>query len=313
MIDYKISELIRMFIQDQDCRESSRRLYRSNLNRFFLWVHASELDPFQLKHNDIINYKQQLKDRKSVLTVNSYLTPVRMFYRWLEFNGYGRDVAKGIRSFKKPKQHLKEALTPGQVLLLMEVIDTTRPKGIRDHAIISMMVKMALRSIEITRINLDDITEKKHTNGSDIHGIYVHGKGRDSKSDFIRFTDKSYNAVQRWIAVMLKMERLQPLDKDSPLFPSLSRSNYGKKLTTRSISKIVKQYLVAIGLDSKEYSAHSLRHTTATHLLQQGFDLYQVQMILRHSNPATTQIYLKSIKERQNIENAVNQSLDELY
>ena len=84
-------------------------------------------------------------------------------------------------------------------------------------------------------------------------------------------------------------------------------------MTTRTISHIAKQHLQGIGLDSRSYTAHSLRHTAACSLLEATNDIHAVQMTLRHANPATTQLYTYHIDERRRLKAAAELRLDSLF
>ena len=134
----------------------------------------------------------------------------------------------------------------------------------------------------------------------------VHGKGRDSKDSFVILTDKTYLPIRDYLAT-------RPMAKGGePLFTSTSNNSKGVTLTTRTISGIVKDGLKAIGLDSKEFTAHSLRHTTAVNILRAGGRIEDAQGVLRHSSPTTTQIYTHTIAEEMRIKNAPEELIDSL-
>ena len=99
----------------------------------------------------------------------------------------------------------------------------------------------------------------------------------------------------------------------APLFTSTSNNSKGERLTTRSISYIAKEGLKAIGLDERAFTAHSLRHTTAVNILRAGGSLETAQFTLRHSNPATTQIYTATLNEERRIQNSGEALIDTLY
>lgn len=122
----------------------------------------------------------------------------------------------------------------------------------------------------------------------------VQGKGHDEKDDFVQLVDAPYKAIRNYLA-----ERPNA-DAKQPLFTSESNNNEGGRMTTRAISALVKECLKAIGLDSHLFTAHSLRHTAGTSVLRAGGSLEEAQMLLRHTNPATTEIYVKmALKERR--------------
>ena len=103
------------------------------------------------------------------------------------------------------------------------------------------------------------------------------------------------------------------LQAKQPLFTSLSKNNLKGRLTTRSISGLAKLGLRKIGLNSPKLTAHSFRHTAAVNVLRSGADLYTTQLFMRHSDPATTQIYLKTVEEEFRLKNAPEKLLDNVF
>ena len=103
------------------------------------------------------------------------------------------------------------------------------------------------------------------------------------------------------------------LKSKEPLFTSVSNNNSGGRLSTRSISKIAKEGLKAIGLNDRNFTAHSLRHTTACSLIRSGASLEEIQGVLRHTNPATTQIYLSTIADETRLRRNTEALLDRVY
>ena len=137
--------------------------------------------------------------------------------------------------------------------------------------------------------------------------LLIQGKGRDEKDDFVILTEKAYKPINEYLETRGRVKSIDPL------FISNSNNSQGETLTTRTISKIAKDGLKAIGLNETTYTAHSLRHTTAVNILRAGGSLETVQFTLRHTNPATTQIYTASLNEERRLENSGEALLDSLY
>ena len=100
---------------------------------------------------------------------------------------------------------------------------------------------------------------------------------------------------------------------NEPLFISTSNNSKGERLTTRTISQIAKEALKVIGLDNRSYTAHSLRHTTAVNILRAGGSLEMAQFTLRHTNPATTQIYTATLNEERRLEHSGEALIDKMF
>lgn len=296
----RLQQLLESFLNDQDVKESSRLLYRRTMKQYFNWVAATTLDMANITRVDVLAYKDYLlQSGRTSLTVGPYITSVRRFYEWAEANKYYPNVAKGVKSPKRKQQFKKQALSQ---LQSVEMISYARKSNARDFAIITLLLRTGVRTIELIRANIEDIEFK---GGKRI--LQVHGKGRDEKDNFVIITNKCFEPIE---AYLNNRPDAKPGD---PLFASMSNNGRGTRLTTRSISKIAKTGLQAIGLNGKDFTAHSLRHTTAVNILRAGGRIEDAQGVLRHSSPATTQIYTASIKEELRIRNAPEELLDAMF
>jgi integrase/recombinase XerD len=296
----RIEELLERFIQGQDVKQNSRDLYRRTLRQYFNWVHKKGYLLSEIARPQLLEYKEDLQAQgMSSLTVGSYITSVRRFYEWTEANKFYANVAKGIRTPKRRQQFKKQPLLPSQATALL---CHYQDSDLRDYAIIGLLLRTGLRTIELVRANVGDITFK----GSQ-RVLLVHGKGRDERDNFVLLTDKAYQPIAQYLASR------GAYNSSEPLFTSTSNNSKGERLSTRTISHIAKEGLRAIGLDERAFTAHSLRHTTAVNILRAGGSLETAQFTLRHSNPATTQIYTATLNEERRLQNSGEALLDSLY
>ena len=296
----RIDELVDSFINSQDVKQSSKLLYRRTLKQYFNWVSKKGYLLSEIARTELLQYKEDLlTSGMSSLTVGSYITSVRRFYEWTEANKFYPNVAKGIKTPKRKQQFKKQPLLPAQATALL---DYYQSKALRDYAIITLLLRTGLRTVEIIRATVGDITFK----GSQ-RVLLVQGKGRDEKDNFVVLTDKTYLPIAQYLATRKDVNSMDPL------FISTSNNSKGDKLTTRTISYIAKEGLKAIGLDERSFTAHSLRHTTAVNILRAGGSLETAQFTLRHSNPATTQIYTATLNEERRLQNSGEALIDSLY
>ena len=297
-----LTGLLKTFIADIDVRQSSKDTYTRALKMFFEWVASREFDITKIEHKDIIQFKVDLMASKlSVATSNSYISTVRRFYEWAEANKYYPNIAKGVKSSQRKLKFSKQALTPQQCTYLLNFCIENYNK--RDYAIINLLCRTGLREIELIRSNTDDITTKFEE-----RVLMIQGKGKDSKDDFVILSDKAFSPILEYIRVDRPTRQ-----KGEPLFTSTSDNNNKGRLSTRYIRLIAKKALRKIGLNGKEYTTHSLRHSVAVNLLRTGSTIEDVQGILRHANIATTQIYTASAKDEMRIKNAPEKRLDDLF
>jgi integrase/recombinase XerC/integrase/recombinase XerD len=296
----RIEELVDSFINSQDVKVSSKLLYRRTLKQYFNWVDKKNYQLSEIARPQLLEYKDELlSSGMSSLTVGSYITSVRRFYEWAEAYKYYPNVAKGIKTPKRKQQFKKQPLLPDQATALLSYY---QDKALRDYAIVNLLLRTGLRTIEVIRASVEDIIFK----GTQ-RVLLIQGKGRDEKDNFVLLTDKTYQPIAQYLATR------ENINNSDPLFTSTSNNSKGERLTTRTISYIAKEGLKAIGLDEKSFTAHSLRHTTAVNILRAGGSLETAQFTLRHSNPATTQIYTATLNEERRLQNSGEALIDNLF
>lgn len=271
-----------------DVREKSRYTYKGAVKQFIKYLYDNQIT--NPTRDTIIAWREHLKttDHKPT-TIQLYLTAIKQFFGWAEVEGIGRNIASKVKGVKIQKGHKKDSLTSAQCKRILGEMETESAQGKRNNAIISLMLTTGLRTIEITRANIEDL----RTLGDDTV-LYIQGKGRDDKTEYIKVAPQVEKAIREYLKTRGKVKPKQPL------FTSESNENKYKRLSTRTIRKIAKSSLINAGLNSDRLTAHSFRHTAGTLALINGAELTQVQQLLRHTNINTTMIYLHSIDRAKN-------------
>jgi integrase/recombinase XerC/integrase/recombinase XerD len=297
---HRLAELVDNFISSQDIKQNSKMLYRRTLRQYFLWIEKKGFSLSNITRAELLSYKEDLlHSGMSSLTVGSYISSVRRFYEWAEANKFYPNIAKGIKTPKRVQQFKKQPLLPEQATALLNYYEA---KALRDFAIINLLLRTGLRTIEVIRANIGDITFK----GSQ-RVLLIQGKGRDEKDNFVLLTDKTYKPIADYLSSRADNT------PTAPLFASTSNNSTGLRLSTRTISFIAKEGLKAIGLDERSFTAHSLRHTGGTNVLRTTGDLEQTRLFMRHSNPATTLLYVSTLNEERRLKNSGEAVIDSLY
>jgi integrase/recombinase XerC len=174
--------------------------------------------------------------------------------------------------------------------MVLSKIDRSTLKGKRDYAIIVLMLTGGLRTMEVSRANYGDLSKI-----GDTEVLYVQSKGKVEKTDYVKISYNVSEAIREYISSLPYM----PTDT-SPLFVSVSNNSKSKRITTRSVSRVIKRALINSGFISNKLTAHSLRHTAVTLALLSGIDLQEVQQFARHLNITTTQIYAHNLERLNN-------------
>lgn len=283
----KLNEIIAEWIAECDILPSTKRDYRRKIALWFRWLAAQDIDTRLPERRHVLEYKQQLQaEGKSVYTVNSLVTILKLFYGFCERHGYYDNIAAGIKSSKRHTEYSKLPLTAEQAFRLLDSIDPETIIGRRDRLMISLMLFNGLRTCEVERIDIGDISKRE---GEPI--LYIQRKGRMDKNEIVVLHPNTVEWLEEYIAD-------RDFAENDPLFISHKR-RCDNRLVRQTIGRIVKQRLRCIGISNPKISAHSLRHTFGTLLVEQGVDIETIKDMMGHSDTKTTRIYIEMAQQRR--------------
>ena len=269
LIDYKND-----FFNFIDVTETTRKSYAMGISSFADYLSAHNCK--QPTRDDVIAFREELRKDHSVATVNSYLIAVRQFFTFLEYNNIYKNITTNVKSLKETDIHKKKALTITQCEQILESCD-----NLRDKTLFALTLNCGLRANELVNIRLQDFA----TNQNKVI-LYVLGKGRDYKQDYVIVSDSVYKLIQEYI----KEYNIQDY-----LFVSGSHHNNGGKVTTETIRRIVNKLFRQNGIEDNKITLHSIRHSFATISIENGADIRQVSAALRHSSTSVTERYLHDL------------------
>jgi integrase/recombinase XerC len=280
-------DLFQSFLSYLDASPKTVETYTKAIRQFYKYIEERGIT--QPAREDVIEYREALREDHKPTTVQNYITALRLFFQWTETAGLYPNIAQHIKGAKLTKEHKKDYLTSSQVKAILRRIDTSDTQGRRDFAIIALMVTGGLRDIEVSRANIEDL----RTLGDSVV-LYIQGKGREDRSEYVKVMPEVEKAIRATLSDRKNTEGRQPL------FISLSNNSKGERISTRSISGIVKTSFRRAGYDSDRLTAHSLRHTAVTLSLLGGRSLQEAQQFARHTNISTTQIYAHNLDRAKN-------------
>ena len=289
IIEYKsiTTDLFAKFIDFVDATPKTIQTYTRAIRQFAKWLKAHGIT--QPTREDVIAYREELKAEHKPSTVQNYITAVRLFFQWAEREGFYSNIADHIKGAKLDKNHKKDYLTSRQVKKVLEQAKEESIEGLRNYAILVLMFTGGLRTIEVSRANIEDLRT-----AGDNTVLYIQGKGHEEKTDYIKLMPEVEDAIRAYLKAR------GASNNKEPLFTSLSNNSKGARISTRSVSGIVKEALVNAGFNSDKLTAHSTRHTAVTLALMGGQSLQEVQQFARHTNIATTQIYAHNLDRAKN-------------
>lgn len=284
-LDFNIFE---RFINYLDASPKTVETYKKALRQFFNYIGVHGIR--QPQREDVLAFRDDLKaSGLKPTTVQNYITATRIFFKWTEQEGLYPNIAEHVKGAKLDKNHKKDYLTSRQAKEVLAGVQTDSEEGLRNYAILSLMVTGGLRTIEVSRADVGDL----RTVGENTV-LFVQGKGREEKTEYIKISAP----VEKAIRTYLKARDLTT--EEQPLFTSTSNNSRGKRITTRTVSAIVKNALKNAGYDSARLTAHSLRHTAITLALLAGREITEVQQFARHANLNTTMIYNHALDQAKN-------------
>lgn len=265
---------------------NTRAAYRRDLSKFMAFVRekmANNKGPEEITKQDIVAFLAwQVNSGAEHSTIARSLSSIKTFYKYLVLDELVAANPAGDLETPKIRRKLPRVLSVDEVDRLMEAPKVTLPLGIRDRAMLELMYGTGVRVSELLSLQLDDIN---FTAGF----LRCLGKGR--KERIIPVNQTASDWVQRYLA------RSRNLLSKSSQERALFLNARGKRMSRQGFFKILNAYAKAAEID-KEVTPHTLRHSFATHLLENGADLRAVQEMLGHSDISTTQIYTHLTRSR---------------
>jgi integrase/recombinase XerC/integrase/recombinase XerD len=281
-----MEDLINQFIQELPRRETTKETYLKALREFAKWLKGGF--PEGLSTHDIQQYKEFLISKNlSPTSLSTYLTSVRRFFDYLISKGtVTENPAKRVSGSGRPHRHLRTSLKIDEVKTLLDVIDPSSPVGLRDSAMINLMVKCGLSEIEIVRANVGDLKVK---GGKQV--IFVQGKSKDKKDEYVKLTEEVQEVIERYL------ESRGTTKENEPLIWGVGNRAKGERITTRAIRERVNYYLKQAGIKRKGITPYSLRHTAALLAIESGAPVTEVKKMLRHKTVDSTLVYFEEAEE----------------
>ena len=241
----------------------------------FLKYYPSKVDLDDLTSSDLNEFSyDQAINGKSSATITRRIATIKNFFLFLESENLKSDLLNTEISLPNKEKKLPEVLSEEEVIELLKTPDKHTDLGKRDYALLEVLYSCGLRVSEAEKLQLNQINTQEKI-------IKVVGKGK--KERIIPIRDEALNAIKDYIYNVRSEKRI--VDKN---YVFLNRS--GKKLTRQVIYSLVVKYAKYAGIE-KRIHPHTLRHSFATHLLDNGADLRVVQELLGHTNIGTTQLY----------------------
>jgi integrase/recombinase XerC len=232
----------------------------------------------------------------SAATMARKIATLRSFYKWADRRGLADSNPMTLIRTPRQAKRLPKAITIEQVEQLLAAPDEHEVLGLRDRAMLETLYSTGLRVSELVGLEVEDL---------DVTGEALKVRGKGKKERVVPLGSHALAAVNRYLERMKSESRLNGTSQEGRTKHPLFVNKHGGRLSSRSVRRKLDKYLKLVGLDPS-ISPHTLRHSFATHLLDNGADLRSVQELLGHQSLSTTQVYTHLSTQR--LQNAYNQA-----
>ena len=277
-----MTEYLNFLKNTKKSSDNTIQAYKRDLNFFFEYLKKNNLEYLNVEYDDIQKYIEELNNegRKSA-SISRRLATLRSFYGYLLKKKLIKAIPTNKVNTPKVEKKAPMILTADEVEILLSQPKSDDLKGIRDKAMLEFAYATGMKVSEIINLDLKDVNlVDSYVVCNEGYSKRVVPLGRISKEALVEYLDNSR-------PYLLKTE------DEKPLFVNVM----GNRLTRQGFWKIIKQYQEQAHIE-KEITPHVLRHSFATHLLQNGADMRAVQTMLGHTDIASTQVYMKLIDDQ---------------
>ncbi|WP_034429803.1 site-specific tyrosine recombinase XerD, partial [Caldisalinibacter kiritimatiensis] len=274
-----IDKFTKYLSDERELSQNTLDSYQRDIRQFKEHLNLSKDDDVKTVNKTmILTYLMHLQKKgRSTSTISRNLASLRAFFQYLLNEGIiTRDPTINLQSPKQEKK-IPNILTPKEVEILLQQPDTTTTKGLRDRTMLELLYAAGIRVSELVSLNIEDVN---------LEMGYVYCSKTTSNERAIPIGNVAIEYLKKYCSEF--RHKLIKKSDENALFVNY----HGNRLTRQGFWKIIKSYTKTANIN-KKITPHTLRHSFAAHLLQNGADLKSVQEMLGHSDISTTQIYVQ--------------------
>jgi integrase/recombinase XerD len=273
----RIDDFLQYLETEKDCSENTISAYRNDLTQFLEFIEQDASDWQEIGKSKLVNYISLLRSRDyASSTVARKVAAVKSFFHFLLDQDILEDDPTATLDSPKVKKRLPKILAPEDIESLLNQPNNSRDaKSLRDKAFLELLYASGMRVSELVSLDVTDIEMEQRV---------VRCSGKADKQRNLPISERAIPHLRTYL------ERGRPSLLKDPEEGALFLNHRGQRLTRQGLWLIIKGYVEAAGLDGA-VTPHTLRHSFATHLINRGAELRDVQKLLGHANISTTQIY----------------------
>ncbi len=278
-----LSKYERYLTDEKKASKNTLSSYLRDIRQFGDYLESqTDADYVSAGEQELCQYIDLLRAQgKSIATVSRNIASLKNFYVWMKLHGYVEKNPTGKLVPDKAAHKLPEILTAQEVELLLAQPECTDRKGYRDRAMLELLYATGIRVSELIGLDVTDVS---------LSAGIINCRGRN-RVRAIPLYPKAIKALKDYV------EFIRPEMIASPSERALFVNVSGERMSRQGFWKIVKSYQQKAGIE-KDITPHTLRHSFATHLLENGADLHSIQEMLGHADISSTQIYSQLVKKQ---------------
>ena len=284
MADY-VAQYRNYLAEEKQASTNTLSSYLRDLTQFQSWLmNKGSMDLRKVKKEAVAEYLEYMTQQgKSPATVTRGIASIKSFYAYMVQSGTMKTNPAKTVSAAKVERKIPEILTSKEVELFLEQPKCVDEKGYRDHAMLELLYATGIRVSELISLDVSDVNLT-------VGFIRCRGKEKDR---MIPLYQAAIKALQDYLRDI--RPRIVANEEESALFVNMN----GERMSRQGFWKIIKYYQEKAEIE-KEITPHTLRHSFAVHLLQNGADLRSIQEMLGHADISSTQIYTQVVKKQLN-------------
>ncbi len=289
-----VENFLEMISVEKSAAKNTIYSYKFDLDDLLSFLSNGKISLQDVLQSDLARYIEKLGEKKlSSRTLARKISAIKHFFKFLCIDKIRKDNPSLYLEMPKQEKLLPKALSKQDVELMLSSIDISKnADGIRDKCMLEILYSSGMRVTELVQLRYSSI--QKNTIKSESHAAIVI-KGKGSKERIIILNQSAINALNEYLKVRIKF--LRGMQSDF-LFPSFGKSGKVTHMSRQRFHQIIKQVATNANIDPVLVSPHKIRHSFASHLLQNGADLRVVQELLGHADISSTQIYTKVLSEQ---------------
>lgn len=277
-LNFKKEEFKEKYFNFIDTSIKTRQTYLDGIKSFYDYLVENEIK--NPTRDNVITWRDELRENHSSSTVNTYLVSVKSFFAFLSMCKLYPNITENVKGAKVSTTAKKSILTLNQTQHIYKTLTDKREK-----ALFGLLVTTGLRGIEVVNAKIEDI--RKFNNEM---CLFIKCKGHSEKDEYVKLADNVYQDILNYIG-----DR-----KQGYIFISTSNHNSNGGLTTKTLRLIIKNIYKRYGLEDENMSLHSTRRTAGCLAYNLGQNIYDIQQMLHHQNINTTKIYIRNAGRNNN-------------